>query len=255
MKRKNLCLLISFVLLTSCSNLAKVTHSKGFITEEEAKEIVAKHIMESAYYQRYYVLSSPDFDKRVYDITWGKTILVTIIPDGKMYKEEGKYYVLTGVLPSGQVLAAQTVDAYTGKLMTGSILVDENARKIVLISDEEAKDYAARYGYNSNNVEIVYYFDDDLPYVPNKIYCWKYCINTKNDRSIMDNSSKLGDFIFIDPWLDMERMNEKKEVLSTNTYFSQFKINHRAYKVECDENATYRILGNKNEEKKFVPID
>ena len=255
MKRKNLYLLISFVLLTSCSNLAKVTHSKGFITEEEAKEIVAKDIMESAYYQKYYVTTSEKFDKRVYDITWGKTILVTIIPDGKMYKEEGKYYVLTGVLPSGQVLAAQTVDAYTGKLMTGSILVDENARKIVLISDEEAKDYAARYGYNSNNVEVVYYFDDDLPYVPNKIYCWKYCINTKNDRSIMDDSSKLGDFIFIDPWLDMERMNEKKEVLSTNAYFSQFKINHRAYKVECDKNATYRSLGNKNEEKKFVPID
>ena len=211
--------------------------------------------MESAYYQKYYVTTSEKFDKRVYDITWGKTILVTIIPDGKRYTEEGKYYVLTGVLPSGQVLAAQTVDAYTGKLMTGSILVDENARKIVLISDEEAKDYAARYGYNSNNVEIVYYFDDDLPYVPNKIYCWKYCINTKNNKSIMDNSSKLGDFIFIDPWLDMERMNEKKEVLSTNAYFSQFKINHRAYKVECDKNATYRSLGNKSEEKKFVPID
>ena len=252
---KKLLILFAVILLTSCSNLAKVTHTKGFITEEEAKEIVAKDIMESAYYQKYYVTTSEKFDKRVYDITWGKTILVTIIPDGKRYTEEGKYYVLTGVLPSGQVLAAQTVDAYTGKLMTGSILVDENARKIVLISDEEAKDYAARYGYNSNNVEIVYYFDDDLPYVPNKIYCWKYCINTKNNRSIMDNSSKLGDFIFIDPWLDMERMNEKKEVLSTNTYFSQFKINHRAYKVECDENSTYRSLGNKNEEKKFVPID
>ena len=252
---KKLLILFAVILLTSCSNLAKVTHKKGFVTEEEAKEIVAKDIMESAYYQKYYVTTSEKFDKRVYDITWGKTILVTIIPDGKRYTEEGKYYVLTGVLSSGQVLAAQTVDAYTGKLMTGSILVDENARKIVLISDEEAKDYVARYGYNSNNVEIVYYFDDDLPYVPNKIYCWKYCINTKNNRSIMDNSSKLGDFIFIDPWLDMERMNEKKEVLSTNAYFSQFKINHRAYKVECDENSTYRSLGNKNEEKKFVPID
>jgi hypothetical protein len=252
---KKLLILFAVILLTSCSNLAKVTHTKGFITEEEAKEIVAKDIIESAYYQKYYVTTSEKFDKRVYDITWGKTILVTIIPDGKRYTEEGKYYVLTGVLPSGQVLAAQTVDAYTGKLMTGSILVDENARKIVLISDEEAKDYAARYGYNSNNVEIVYYFDDDLPYVPNKIYCWKYCINTKNNRSIMDNSSKIGDFIFIDPWLDMERMDEKKEVLSTNAYFSQFKINHRAYKVECDKNATYRSLGNKNEEKKFVPID
>ena len=252
---KKLLILFAVILLTSCSNLTKVTHTKGFITEEEAKEIVAKDIMESAYYQKYYVTTSEKFDKRVYDITWGKTILVTIIPDGKRYTEEGKYYVLTGVLPSGQVLAVQTVDAYTGKLMTGSILVDENARKIVLISDEEAKDYAARYGYNSNNVEIVYYFDDDLPYVPNKIYCWKYCINTKNNRSIMDDSSKLGDFVFIDPWLDMERMNEKKEVLSTNAYFSQFKINHRAYKVECDKNATYRSLGNKNEEKKFVPID
>ena len=93
MKRKNLCLLISFVLLTSCSNLAKVTHTKGFITEEEAKEIVAKDIMESAYYQKYYVTTSEKFDKRVYDITWGKTILVTIIPDEKdIQKKENIMY-------------------------------------------------------------------------------------------------------------------------------------------------------------------
>ena len=67
---KKLLILFAVILLTSCSNLAKVTHTKGFITEEEAKEIVAKDIMESAFYQRYYVLSSPDFDKRVYDIIW-----------------------------------------------------------------------------------------------------------------------------------------------------------------------------------------
>ena len=51
---KKLLILFAVILLTSCSNLAKVTHTKGFITEEEAKEIVAKDIMESAYYQRYY---------------------------------------------------------------------------------------------------------------------------------------------------------------------------------------------------------
>ena len=96
---KKLLILFAVILLTSCSNLAKVTHTKSFITEEEAKEIVAKDIMESAYYQKYYVTTSEKIDKRVYDITWGKTILVTIVPDGKMYKEEGKYYVLTGVLP------------------------------------------------------------------------------------------------------------------------------------------------------------
>ena len=251
---KKLLILFAVILLTSCSNLAKVAHTKGFITEEEAKEIVAKDIMESAYYQRYYVLSSPDFDKRVYDITWGKTILVTIIPDGKMYKEEGKYYVLTGVLSSGQVLAVQTVDAYTGKLNDSAILLHESARKLLIISEEESKNYVRNCGYISDYVEAVYYFDGTSETI-DPIYCWKYCINTKNNKSIMDNSSKLGDFIFIDPWLDMERMNEKKEVLSTNAYFSQFKINHRAYKVECDKNATYRSLGNKNEEKKFVPID
>ena len=251
---KKLLILFAVILLTSCSNLAKVTHTKGFITEEEAKEIVAKDIMESAYYQKYYVTTSEKFDKRVYDITWGKTILVTIVPDGKMYKEEGKYYVLTGVLPSGQVLAVQTVDAYTGKLKDSAILLHENARKLLIISEEDSKNYARNCGYTSDYVEAVYYLDGTSETI-DPIYCWKYCINTKNNRSIMDNSSKLGDFIFIDPWLDMERMNEKKEVLSTNTYFSQFKINHRAYKVECDENATYRSLGNKNEEKKFVPID
>ena len=251
---KKLLILFAVILLTSCSNLAKVTHTKGFITEEEAKEIVAKYIMESAYYQKYYVTTSEKFDKRVYDITWGKTILVTIIPDGKRYTEEGKYYVLTGVLPSGQVLAVQTVDAYTGKLKDSAILLHENARKLLIISEEDSKNYARNCGYISDYVEAVYYFDGTSETI-DPIYCWKYCINTKNNRSIMDKSSKLGNFIFVDPWLDMERMNEKKEVLSTNAYFSQFKINHRAYKVECDENATYRSLGNKNEEKKFVPID
>lgn len=59
----------------ACNNSEKEITKFSFITEECAKEIVAKDIMESDYYQQYYVLSSPKFDERVYDITWGKQYL------------------------------------------------------------------------------------------------------------------------------------------------------------------------------------
>ena len=41
-------------------------------------------------------------------------------------------------------------------------------------------------------------------------------ISIETPATTKDESSKLGDFIFIDPWLDIERMNEKKEVVSTS---------------------------------------
>ncbi|MFA6856827.1 MAG: hypothetical protein WCR31_06420 [Treponema sp.] len=105
-----------------------------------------EYISESDYYQQYYVTTSKDYDERVVDITWGDTVLVTAIADGRMYQNEKKYYLLTGVLPDGQVLSAQTVDAETGKLMDGALLVDKESDILRLASASQCSDYAARFG-------------------------------------------------------------------------------------------------------------
>ena len=77
----------------ACNNSEKEITKLSFITEESAKEVVAKDIMESDYYQQYYVLSSPKFDERVYDITWGETVFISVLPDGKLHKEK-KFTIL-----------------------------------------------------------------------------------------------------------------------------------------------------------------
>ena len=117
----------------SCSNQVKNVKS-ALISADEAKEIVAKEFEESDYHQQYYVVMSDKFDDRVYEISWGEPVLVRVIPDGKLYSEESYYYLLTGILPTGQVLATQTVDAVTGKMLTGSLLkgLDQSGRNILL---------------------------------------------------------------------------------------------------------------------------
>lgn len=122
------------LLFFSCNKFSAALPDKNIISENEAKEIVAKEIAESDYYQQYYVLDSEKFDNRVYDITWGETILVNVVPDGKIFKKETKYYILNGTLPSGQVLAAQTVDAYTGELLDGVSLLEEGSDELKIIS-------------------------------------------------------------------------------------------------------------------------
>ena len=75
------------LLFFSCNKFSAALPDKNIISENEAKEIVAKEIAESDYYQQYYVLDSEKFDNRVYDITWGETILVNVVPDGKIFKK------------------------------------------------------------------------------------------------------------------------------------------------------------------------
>lgn len=251
---KNLLLFLLFqFLIFSCKNVSSVSVGKELISEAKAKEIVAKEIAESDYYQQYYVLDSEKFDERVYDISWGKTVLVNVIPDGKLFKKETKYYIINGVLPSGQVLAAQTVDAYTGELLDGVSLLEDNSDELKIISTEEAENYVSSLAYNSKNIEAVYYYDG-TEYTIDPIFCWKYCIDTKNSRSVFNNSSKIEDFVFIDPW---ENLDKKEDVLSgSNSFFSKFDYNHRAYKISCkDEMLNYRSLASASDKNNFEPID
>ncbi|MCK9170484.1 MAG: hypothetical protein M0P01_08730 [Treponema sp.] len=198
-------ILIMYILAASfflsCSNSMKSSSSgNGIISEDEAKKIVAKDIAESDYYQQYYVTTSKKYDERVAGITWGNTVLVTVIPDGRMYQSGKKYYLLTGVLPDGQVLAAQTVDAQTGQLEEGALLIDKESDILRLASASQCSDYAARMGYAAKNIEAVFYFDGTIE-TEDQIYSWKYCINTKNNRSLQDGAS-VSDCVFIDPWIN-----------------------------------------------------
>lgn len=235
------------LLFFSCNKFSAELPDKNIISENEAKEIA-----ESDYYQQYYVLDSEKFDNRVYDITWGETILVNVVPDGKIFKKETKYYILNGTLPSGQVLAAQTVDAYTGELLDGVSLLKNGSDELKIISKDEAEDYMSRLAYNTKNIEVVYYYDG-TGYTIDPIFCWKYCINTKSSRSVFNNTSKLSDFIFIDPWQNLK--DKSIDVSNKNSFFSKFNYNHRAYRISSTvENENYRSLNSKNNIN-FEPVD
>lgn len=240
------------LLFFSCNKFSAELPDKNIISENEAKEIVAKEIAESDYYQQYYVLDSEKFDNRVYDITWGETILVNVVPDGKIFKKETKYYILNGTLPSGQVLAAQTVDAYTGELLDGVSLLEEGSDELKIISKDEAENYMSRLAYNTKNIEVVYYYDG-TGYTIDPIFCWKYCINTKSSRSLFNNTSKLSDFVFIDPWQSLK--DKSIDISNENSFFSKFNYNHRAYRISSSvENENYRSLNSKKNIN-FEPVD
>lgn len=237
----------------SCSNNSKTSLEKGaIISEEKAKEIVANDIIESEYYQQYYVKSSPKFDERVMDITWGKTILITIIPDGKLYKSIDKYYLITGILPDGQVLAAQTVNAYTGKLMDGAILTDKEADILRIATEEECSRYLSDNNYSVKNMEAIFHYDGTF-FSVDPIYSWKYCVNINNSRSLNSKISNLEDYIFIDPWIN-KNVIKSNELNKYNGYFSKLNYNHRLYKLEntlsLDRNFTEEFSS-----VKFICID
>lgn len=177
---------------------------------------------------------------------------MNVVPDGKIFKKETKYYILNGTLPSGQVLTAQTVDAYTGELLDGVSLLEEGSDELKIISKDEAENYMSRLAYNTKNIEVVYYYDG-TGYTIDPIFCWKYCINTKSSRSVFNNTSKLSDFIFIDPWQNLK--DRSIDVSGTNSFFSKFNYNHRAYRISSSvENENYRSLNSKNNIN-FEPVD
>lgn len=245
------------VLLISCTNITRAdSNNDSYISERQAKEIVSKAISESDYYQQFYILDSEHFDERVYDISWGETVLVSIIPDGRFFKEYGKYYLFTGVLSNGRVLIAQTVNAKTGELMDGVLLNDENSDVLTLASKNQTSAYAARMGYSQENIEAIYYFDG-TPYTIDPIFCWKYCINPKSNRSVCDNMPKINDYIFIDPWIQQTDAKNDQTMTSSNAFFSKFKINHRAYQIDnsSGEDAARSVSKRNMNTMKFKPID
>lgn len=241
-------------LLLSCTNSSKVLPNEKCISEKTAKEIVAKEISESDYYQQYYVTTSDKFDDRVLDITWGDTVLVSAIPDGRFFTKEEKYYILTGVLPDGQVLAAQTVNAHTGELMDGALLINENSDVLRIATESQASEYAAGMGYPAEYIEAVFYYDGTV-YTSDPIFSWKYCINTKNNRSIYDDSTKLAACLFIDPWVNMGENKENRELSKCNTFFSKADINHRLFVITDTEDGTYRSLCKTKKRNIFIPVD
>ena len=241
-------------LFISCLDYSNAIGTKKIISEDEAKEIVAKDIAESGYYQEYYVLSSPKFDPRVRDISWGKTVLVSIIPDGKLKKEADKYYLLSGVLPSGQVLVMKTVNAYTGQLLDGALLVDDNADSLIMATQEDCIEYARNMGYEAEVVEPIFYYDGSL-FTLDQIYSWRYCVNIKNTRSIYSRAAKVDDFIFLDPWINYGNGKSKK-MEKDNAFSSKVNFNHRAYKLDgVNMNQNYRSLATVDGCGKFIPID
>ena len=231
----------------SCSNQVKNVKS-ALISADEAKEIVAKEFEESDYHQQYYVVTSDKFDDRVYDISWGEPVLVRVIPDGKLYSEESYYYLLTGILPTGQVLATQTVDAVTGKMLTGSLLIGDESDVLKLAPPAECIEYCARLGFDSKNAEAVFYYDGTVS-TSNIIYSWKYCVGSSDSRSLLDSDDASG-FVFVDPWQNIEKSNGDS-ISNTDAYFSKFNINHRAYKIKsCGKNRSAA-----DSDSKFEPVD
>ncbi|MBQ6781825.1 MAG: hypothetical protein IJP62_11455 [Treponema sp.] len=249
-------LFFCFFVLISCSEISKVSSDNKCISEKDAKEIVAREIAESDYYQQFYVVSSEKYDERVTDITWGDVVLVSVIPDGRFFEEETKYYLLTGVLSNGQVLVAQTVNAFTGELMDGVLLASEDSDRLALASVNSVSNYVSRTGYSPEFLEAVYYFDG-TPFTIDTIFSWKYCVNTEDKRSIYDDRTKINDCIFIDPWVRLGENDSNSELQISNAFFSKFSFNHRAYRIgNVTADSTCRTLSSDGGRRNlFEPID
>lgn len=195
------------------------------ISAEEAKEVIAKYIQESDDYQKLYTVGSLQFDSRVSDISWGDPILVRILPDGTIYLETSYYYVLTGILSDGQVLAAQTVNAQTGKRMEGALFTSETADVIRMATPTEAISYSRSLLSGDLVYSAVYYFDG-TPQTTNKIFSWKYLIETQpKARSLNGNTG-----IYIDPWIQNFRNNNS--LTNKNAFFSRINYFHRAFVMD-----------------------
>ena len=232
----------------ACNNSEKEIAKLSFITEEFAKEVVAKDIMESDYYQQFYVLSSPKFDERVYDITWGETVFISVLPDGKLHKEKKFYYLITGVMPDGQVLGIQTVNAITGELENGALLLNSNSNKMYMATQKQCSEYASSLGYITNDLEAIFYYDGSIESF-DPIYSWKYCINTKNSRSVLD-ADNFDNYVFIDPWINAT-FSDDLTLRSDNVTLSRVGFNHRAFVLNKEVNSR----NTNSNATTFIPID
>ncbi|MBP3450517.1 MAG: hypothetical protein J6K22_08660 [Spirochaetaceae bacterium] len=249
MKKFSLFLLfLVTICFMACNNSEKEIAKLSFITEEFAKEVVAKDIMESDYYQQFYVLSSPKFDERVYDITWGETVFISVLPDGKLHKEKKFYYLITGVMPDGQVLGIQTVNAITGELENGALLLNSNSNKMYMATQKQCSEYASSLGYITNDLEAIFYYDGSIESF-DPIYSWKYCINTKNSRSVLD-ADNFDNYVFIDPWINAT-FSDDLTLRSDNVTLSRVGFNHRAFVLNKEVNSR----NTNSNATTFIPID
>ena len=240
-------LFFCFILGCDSKNIAK-SHNGELLSEQEAMNIVANFIRNSEYLSDYYLKDSDKYDSRVEELSWGEPILIDVIADGVKYQKNTKYYLLTGVLPNGQVLIAQTINAYTGALMDGAIFVDENSDKLVIAKKSACLNYAASRNLSATDICPVFYCDGSIQ-TQNTIFSWKYLlVNEENSRAISEGLA--GENNYIDPWVNMSK--NTLELRNDNAFFSRVNYNHRLYKLIKDSDT--RKL-EENEREIFIPLD
>lgn len=241
-------LLLVFNFLNSCVSKQPVKKTGELLSKEEAMQIVAEHVMKSAYLQDYYVIGSENYDPRVESISWGEPILIDVIADGRKYTKNTKYYLLTGVLPDGQIMAAQTINAYTGSLMDGAYFIDEDSDKLLIAEKDDFVDYANSRGLTVFDIEPVFYCDGTIQ-TQNTVFSWRYhLIGDKTGRALDGNLS--GENYFIDPWVNLSK--NTSDLRNDNGFFSRVNYNHRLFKLVKD-NGERSVNG--EPEGKFIPLD
>ncbi len=241
-------LLLVFNFLNSCGSKQLVKKTGELLSKEEVMQIVAEHVMKSAYLQDYYVIGSENYDSRVESISWGEPILVDVIADGRKYTKNTKYYLLTGVLPDGQIMAAQTINAYSGYLMDGAYFIDEDSDKLLIAEKDDFVDYANSRGLTVFDIEPVFYCDGTIQ-TQNTVFSWRYhLIGDKTSRALDGELS--GENYFIDPWINLSK--NTSDLRNDNGFFSRVNYNHRLFKLVKD-NGERSVNG--EPEGKFIPLD
>ncbi len=251
MRNFSVLLLFCLIFLSCHSVNNKKSTINDYISVESVKEIVSKEIMESEYYQQFYVIDSPKYDERVKDVTWGDVFLVEDISAGEHNNGNMDYYLVSGVLPSGQVVALATIDAKTGKFREGANLLSEKSDKLVIMTPNECKNYLQTQGYEVNDIYPVYYNDGTVEN-SSLVYSWKYCASESNSCSKSARDLKISECIFVDPWINVGIESDEKSISNKNAYFSKFNYNHRLYKLETNE---VYVRNLKNTSAKFIPLD
>ena len=113
-------------------------------------------------------------------------------------------------------------------------------------------------GYNTTIAIIDTGIDTDNPEFSGRISAYSY--NASEDKIVKDYTDENGNY----DWSLIEDEQGHGTAVAGVIAASDNRLGIvgiapntqiLVIKVECDENATYRSLGNKNEEKKFVPID
>lgn len=222
-------ILLAFICV-SCGkdvNIQSAPNTPSLISIEEAQNIVAENLATTEYYSQYYLLDSPNFDERVREITWGPVKLIRIIPDGKIYKEEMYYYLLAGVLSDGRMLAANTVNAVTGKILSGQLWVNERADYIKMASEEQAVEYVSqKSGMLSDDLRVsrVYF---DQPFSESLILSWKYLVEVFDDE-LGARGVESDAYYLVDPYLIGE--SETMVLKNDNGFLAKFGKLNRLFK-------------------------